>query len=404
MSDLPAAPSAPASRTLLVHSVTLVGFLMASGAPTPLYRLYQDHWSFSPMLLTVIFGVYALALLSSLVIAGALSDHIGRRPVISLALVLEIGAMALFLAAAGPGWLIAARLLQGVATGLATSALGAALIDLDRDRGALTNSLAPMSGLALGALGTTALTQLAPLPLHLVFFILLALFAIQLGLTWRTPETSPGRPGVMRSLVPSISVPKAARAELLAVTPINCALWALGGFYLSLMPSLIARVTGSSSAWLGGLSVAALTLSGAGAILLVRRRSPTGVLLFGSVLLLIGIPLILAGADAGYPVVLVLGSVTAGVGFGAGFLGAVRRLMPLAAPNERAGLMAAFYVESYLAHALPAMLAGALARDLDLLTVANLYGGILVLLVAASVAFTLARHRMSGCLAEERLP
>ncbi|KVN95504.1 MFS transporter [Burkholderia ubonensis] len=378
---------------MTTHTITLVGYLAASSVPTPLYRLYQAQWHFSPMLLTLIFGVYALSLLSALIVAGALSDYIGRRPVISAALVLEMGAMGLFLAAAGPGWLIAARVLQGVATGLATASVAAALIDLDRERGAFTNGLAPMGGMSLGVLGSTALAQLAPAPLHLAFVLLLALFAFQLLQTWRTPETAGGRPGALMSLRPSISVPPAARAELLAITPINIAVWALGGFYLSLMPSLIGKVTGAASVWFGGLSVAALTLSGGAAVLVVRLRKPLPVLIVGALALLIGIPAILAGADLGVTAILLVGSVIAGVGFGAGFLGAVRSVMPLAQPHERAGLMAAFYVESYLANCLPAILAGYMTPRLGLLKVANFYGGALMLLVLAGLVLAIVRHR-----------
>jgi len=256
-----------------------------------------------------------------------------------------------------------------------------------------------MASMALGALGTSALVQLAPAPLHLVFAILLAAFAWQLALTWRVPETAVRRPGALRSLLPSIAVPPRARAELLAVTPINVALWALGGFYLSLMPSLLARVTGSPSAWFGGLSVAALTLSGGAAILVMREHRPLLALLAGAVALLAGVPILLAGANLALPWVLFGGSLIAGLSFGAGFLGAVRSIMPLAAPGERAGLMAAFYVESYLANSLPAILAGFMARRLDLLTVANLYGGAIVLLVLVGWALTLRRHRRALGLA-----
>ncbi|WP_155122406.1 hypothetical protein [Burkholderia ubonensis] len=91
--------------------------------------------------------------------------------------------------------------------------------------------------------------------------------------------------------------------------------------------------------------------------------------------------------------ILLVGSVIAGIGFGAGFLGAVRSVMPLAQPHERAGLMAAFYVESYLANSLPAMLAGYMTPRLGLLKVANVYGGALVLLVLTGLVLTIVRHR-----------
>ncbi|WP_410015665.1 MFS transporter [Sodalis sp. C49] len=387
-----------------VHTATLITFYAASSAPTPLYRLYQASWAFSPMLLTTIYSAYALALLASLLSAGALSDYIGRRPVISLALLLELSAMGVFLGAAGPVWLIVARALQGLATGLASAALGAALLDLHHERGALTNSIAPMTGMALGALGACALLQFAPAPLHLVYALLLLVFAAEAALTWGTPETAVRRHGAWASLWPSVVIPAQARGALLAVTPVNVAIWMLGGFYLSLMPSLIAKVTHSTSVWLGGLAVAALTLSGAAAIMATRGRTPFASLLAGAVMLVAGVLAILLGANHGMASVLLAGSVIAGVGFGAGFLGALRTVMAQAAPAERAGLMAAFYVECYLANSLPAIAAGFLVRRAGLLATANIYGTVIIALSLAAMALALAIRRRSRIMPRPSCP
>jgi MFS family permease len=376
-----------------IHGTTLATVFAASSSPTPLYGLYQAQWHFSPFLLTVIFGVYALALLVTLLVTGALSDHIGRRPVLTIALVLQMAAMGLFLVASSVVWLIAARLVQGVAAGLATAALGAALLDFDRQRAAFINGSFPLVGLAVGALGTTALAQWAFAPLHLVFALLLAVFALQLVLTWTTPETSGGRPGAWVSLRPRVSVPVQARAMLAAVTPVNVAFWALGGFYLSLMPSLMAKTTGSTSAWLGSLSVAALTLTGAAIVGVAKDRHPRSVLVGGAVALATGMLLILGGVETGSAGLLLAGSLTSGVGFGASFLGALRSLLPLAGPGERAGLMAAYYVESYLAHVLPALAAGYLAQNLGLVPTAEYFGvAIIALAVAGTLVIALSRR------------
>ena len=119
------------------------------------------------MMLTVIFAVYALALLAALLIFGSLSDRTGRRPVILAALTLEGVALVLFLTARGIEWLVFARLIQGFATGLATTSLGAAMLDIDRQGGALTNALATIAGTAFGAVGSGLLAQCAPAPRHL---------------------------------------------------------------------------------------------------------------------------------------------------------------------------------------------------------------------------------------------
>ncbi len=75
-----------------------------------------------------------MSLLAALLTVGSLSDYLGRRPVIFAALLLEIIAMGLFIVADSIPLLIAARVLQGFATGMATSVLGAALLDRDNRR------------------------------------------------------------------------------------------------------------------------------------------------------------------------------------------------------------------------------------------------------------------------------
>src|SRR5262249_42165789 len=144
-------------HALWLKASILVAFLAASAAPSPLYAVYREAWGFSALTLTIVFASYAFALLGSLLVFGGLSDHRGRREVLIAALVLEVAAVVLFWHAESVAWLLAARVLQGVATGIAMSTLSAGLLDLHRERGALVNSVAPMVGMAIGALGTSVL-------------------------------------------------------------------------------------------------------------------------------------------------------------------------------------------------------------------------------------------------------
>ena len=212
------------------------------------------------------------------------------------------------------------------------------------------------------------------------------------------PETATRRDGAWASLRPRITVPPQARKALLGVTPANVAVWMLGGFYLSLMPSLIVSATQARSPWLGGFAVTALTLSGALAIALValRRVGTFRTLLSGEIALASGLLLILIAANAGYPALLLAGSIVAGLGFGATFLGAVRTVLPLAEPHERAGLMGAFYVESYLANSVPTMIAGYMAQRAGLLAAADAYGAIILALAVAAIVLAVTRRR--ACL------
>lgn len=371
---------------LVFLAFVLLCFFAASSAPTPLYHLYQQAWGFSSALLTVIFAVYALSLLATLLVFGSLSDYLGRRPVIFIGLLLEIISMLLFIAATDVSWLIVARVLQGVATGIATSALSAAMLDSDAQQGPLLNSITPMFGMALGALGTSALVEYAPLPMGLAYGLLLAAFVGQAAYLLRVAETVTPQPGVLKTLRPRLAVPAQARGTLLLVLPADIAAWALGGFFLSLAPSLLTAATGSTSVLNGGFAVAALTISGAISIHNLRLRAPRLALLVGCSFLAIGVSVILAAVNLGWLWLFFTGAVVAGIGFGASFLGALRLLLPLAHAHERGALMAAFLALSYLAFCIPALLAGVSIKTAGLVTTTNVYGGVVVLLAVSALA------------------
>jgi MFS family permease len=385
--------------SLCFLAITLLSFLAASTAPTPLYHLYQEQMQFSAAILTLIFGVYALSLLAALLTVGSLSDYLGRKPVIFTSVALNILAMLLFIHADSIAWLISARVLQGFATGMATAVLSATLLDTDRQQGPLINSVAPLLGMALGALGCGLLAEFAPAPLHLTYWLLLALFVLQAVYVWRLPESVSRQAGAWASLRPTLHVPVQARSTLWRVLPLNTATWALGGFYASLAPSLVRTATGSTSNLIGGATVAALTLTGAAMIFTLRNQPAARALQLGASLLSVGVVLIVLGVHSASLSLFFLGTLVAGCGFGAGFLGAVRSLVPLALPHERAGLMSAYYVLSYLAFCLPSLLAGNLTHVFGLVTTTDGYALALIILSLSALLMQLRRRSVNVCSA-----
>jgi MFS family permease len=346
------------TRAFWLKGSILVSFLAASSVPSPLYSLYREAWGFSSLTLTVIFSSYALALLAALLVFGGLSDHRGRREVVLVSLALEIAATILFYEATSVGWLLAARVVQGLATGMMTGAIGAGLLDLNRERGAVVNSVAPMVGLGLGALVASLLVQFAPAPTQLVYAVLLVIFALQIIAAMYLPETAQRRAGAWRSLIPNLSIPAAARTTLARALPVNTAQWALGGFYLSLGPTLASTVTRLDGPLVGGVLIAVLMFSSAGAMAYVRSRATNLSQMAGAVALVIGVAATLAGILLTSAAAFVVGTAVAGAGFGAAFSGSMRSLVPLAAPHERAQLVSGFLVLSYAAFSIPAIAAG----------------------------------------------
>ncbi|MFS4092464.1 MFS transporter [Streptomyces sp. AF1A] len=394
----PPLPRLSRSGSFALHASAVVSLLAASSAPTPLYDEYQTQWHFSALTVTIVFSSYALALLVALLVAGTLSDYLGRRPVLTGALLAEAASMALFATAQGVTELIAARVVQGLATGVATGAAGAALLDFEHPRhpgrAALANSLTPVSGMATGVLASTGLVQFAPAPTHTVYLLLLLLFATQTALVTRTAETARSHRGVWRSLQPGISVARASRTAMLLITPGVIAAWALGGFYSSLGPQLARLIAPHAPDTTGGLVFFALTASAALAICATRTRPARTVSTAGAIALMSGALLTLVSPYLQSLSALFVGTLLAGAGFGAVTQGALRLLLPPAAPEERAGTLASYYVLSYLAMSVPAVLAGLLTMRYGLETAVLLYAGSTGLLaLSALVALATSGRR-----------
>ena len=383
----------------------IVSFLAGSSAPTPLYAVYAAKWGFSPITTTVIFGVYALAVLSALLTVGSLSDHVGRRPVLLAAIAIQALVMVVFITAGGMPQLLIARVIQGLSTGAAAGAIGAGMLDLNKAKGTIANAVAPVTGTASGALGSGLVVQYLPQPTHLVYLVLAGVFVLQGTGVALMPETSTPRPGALASIRPRFAVPAQTRGPLLVAIPALVAVWALAGLYGALGPALVRLVSGSGSTVLGGLSLFLLAASGAVAVLLLQKQSPRTLTLIGGTALIAGVGLTVLSVTFGSVAGFFAGTAIAGAGFGGGFQGAIRSVLPLAAPHQRAGVLSVIYVVSYLAMGLPAVIAGfLLVHEGDLLATAAQYG-VAVMALAGLALLGAARPAGQGAApAAARVP
>jgi MFS family permease len=372
-------------------------FLMvffASAAASPLYRVYQARFHFSAATLTAVFAVYVLVLLITLLVFGSVSDYLGRLPVITAALVFSAAACVVFLAAHDTGALYVARSLQGISSGLASAPIGAALIDLQplgSERAPVVTSVFSTAGLALGALVTSALVQYATAPTHLIWWVLLAIFATGIAAVLAMAEPGSRRPGALASLRPRVTVPGGAGGTFAAAVPCIVAGWALGGLYLSLGPSLAAQATGSANLLWGGLVIFLLFGTGAVAAFMLRGISARAMMLTGCLCLLAGVAVTFGAIATTTPAAFLAGAAVAGVGFGLAFLGSFRMITALAKPGDRAGLVAAIYIVGYLAFSVPALIAGVATTKFGLHSTALVYSASLAVLAAAAVGIVVVR-------------
>jgi hypothetical protein len=281
--------------------------------------------------------------------------------------------------------------LQGLATGTATGAISASLIELqppDRPQsGSLVNSSAPTIGLAVGAALSSLLVQYAPAPLRLVYWLLLAVSVLGIAGTALAAEPGQRRPGALASLRPDAGIPPGARRAFAAALPCLIATWALGGLYMSLGPSITSAILRTSNHVAGGLIIFTLTGVSAIASIAFRGWPPARAMRTGCLLLAAGVTGAVASIAATSGAGFFLATAAAGFGFGLAFLGVFRMLSALAPASARAGLIATIYGVSYLAFGLPVIAAGIVVTHVGLRDTAIVYGiAVAVLAAAAGVA------------------
>ena len=358
--------------------------LFASGTPSPLYGTYAELWGFDSLVLTLVYATYAFGVLASLILAGRLSDEVGRRPVLVIALATLAVVTVPFMVADSVVWLFVARGIQGLATGLVLSAAAAALLDLHKDRDpvavGLTNGVASTIGLGAGVMVSAALVQYLPAPRVLPYVLLAALFLIALAAAWRLREPVEVAPGARIRLTPQQPyVPPVARRPFLLASLAVLSSWSIGGLFLSLGPELSAIVYSSDNhVVVSGLAIFLLAGTATASQLLFGRAAPWIGAVYGSLALGAGMAMIVAGSAADSAILFTLGAIVTGAGFGVAFLGGLRSLSAAIPPEHRAATMSAFYVVAYGSLSVPAVIAGLVVEPLGVQETFEIFGTAIV--------------------------
>ena len=161
------------------------------------------------------------------------------------AIAVHAGSLVIFATATGVPALLSARVVQGLSTGAALGAIGAAVLDMDRELGTFANAVAPGMGTASGAILSALAVRFLPDPTHLIYLALIGVLAVQAAAIAAMRETVSRAPGALASLRPEITLPRALRAPVLTAVPVLFAVWALAGLYGALGPALVHTLTGS---------------------------------------------------------------------------------------------------------------------------------------------------------------
>lgn len=383
------------SRTagFVLLSFAFLVTMFGTTLPTPLYPLFQEKYSFGELTTTVVFAIYAFGVIAGLLLFGALSDEIGRKPVLAAGLAFSAGSALLFVFAGSLVPIYAGRILSGFSAGIFTGTATAALVDLvpgDRRRlASLVAIVVNLGGLGLGTLIAGVIADHASSPLRLPFvvdLVLLAAAGVALALT---PETIRGRK--LRLRLQRLAVPKEVRTVFIQGATVGFASSAVAGLFGSVAPVFLAQELGETSHALAGGLVCLLFAFSALGQLAVSRLSDRRALIYGCVIMVAGIVLLAIGLDAESLSALVASSVLVGLGQGLG-IGAALAAINERAPVERRGETASsFFVALYVGLALPVIGVGLAAEAFGLKTAGIAFSVAVAALVGAVLASLVRR-------------
>lgn len=350
--------------------------------------------------LSLVAVVYFICAVCSLLMLGRLSDFLGRKPVSVAALLTAALGCAVLMEVNGFWPLLVGRALQGVAAGLASSALAAFIVDCAPARPkwivpALTTAGSTV-GLSLGVFASGALVQYGPFPRQLPYAVLGAVLVVCAAFLLVVHETVHRRPGALASLRPHLKMPAKARPYLLAASFVFVSTWAVGGFFNAFGPSVAADYLGSSAPLVAAAVFASYMIPSAIGGPLAGRMSVVAAQRLGmGVFAIAVIGLAIATATGSAPLFIGCG-ILGGMGMGLAMNGSMASLLARANAVERAGVLSLIYAISYTGSALPALVVGQLSHVISLLAITCGYAGLAVMAWVATLVATKATNRFSS--------
>jgi MFS family permease len=372
----------------VVVATALFVLLLDGNLPTPLYAVYRERFGFSGTELTLIFAIYAMALIPSLLVFGQLSDRLGHRRVIAGGLCVAAVGLVLLALAQSTTWLFVARAVQGLALGTTVGTAAAALVELepsgDHTRAALAAVLGQSGGSAAGPLLAGALAEWAPAPRQLSYVVGIVLTVVAAAAVLRIAEP---REPTDEWRLQRPSVPDAVRAPFARAGLTGAAAWAIGALFLSIVPSYAAELLETSDlALLGAISAIMLAMACLAQAIAVRGTvTPSRAQPAGLILLVAGIAALLLAFPLRSLILVLVAAVLAGTGLGLGYFGSQATVNRLA-PDERRGEVTAAFITCLYSGVTVTVIATGVLTDAISLSTAVAVAGIAIAAVATTTA------------------
>ncbi|MNS64607.1 multidrug resistance protein D [compost metagenome] len=378
--------------------------LWTSAAPAMTYRLYAEQWQLTHTVTTGIFAIYPIFVVTVLIAFGDLSDHFGRRATILLGLGASLLGVLLFAIAPSVSWLFAGRALMGIGVGLSTGASTAAMVEFGSERqgkrAASIMAAAQAFGFGAALLVGGALTQYAPWPLHLSFWVLFVLIALLFAAAWHLPRHA-REPvaGKWRPKAPSIPCPKAPSipcplrpAFAVAALAVTTA-YTHGVLILSLGAEVARDLVGSPNALVNGAALALFAVTSGVFGIVARGLRPGLSMTLGAIASAAGMAL-LALSTAWHGLWIFLAATTmTGIGNALLFLGGLTLINGLPHAQHRGGVLSTLYLFAYLSLGVVALGLGVVATHEGLGLAVDLGAGVIALLSLATIALLMMQRK-----------
>jgi len=406
MTTLTSAPATP-TRSRSAHGagfwVIAAAFLLVmafSTIPTPLYSLYQARDGFATFLLTVIFAVYAVGVIASLYLAGHISDWLGRRRIILIAVLIELLSAVIFLIWPSVPGLLVARFISGVGVGALTATATAHLSELRAvarpdESGRFSSTISTVvnnGGLALGPLIAGFIAQWVAGPLQVPYVLFIVLLAVAGAAVAFVPETVE-RAEERRAYRPQrMSLPSESRGSFWSAAIAALSAFAIFGLFTSLAPSFLAGTLHETSHVIAGLVTFSVFGAAAVAQLLTTRMPLVTQVRLAAILMAVGLAALSAGALLANLPLFIAAGIVAGAGVGVQFRSSVAVAASLAQPPRRGEVMAALFLVAYLGLTVPVLLVGLALAFLP--SAAVLVGfSVIVIVLAVGSSLAMAKRR-----------
>ncbi|MFE4468095.1 MFS transporter [Leifsonia sp. NPDC056824] len=358
--------------------IALIATFATVGSTVPLFNVYRAQDGFTNAGISVAVVVYSAATLTTLLVLGRLSNHVGRRPISIASLSLLLLGCVLLLNVHDLGILVTGRLLLGLGAGLASSSVTSYIVDTAPAKPAWLASVASsqtvMLGLAVGAVASGALVQFGPWPRQLIYLVDVVALLVSIVLIVLSPETVSRKPGARRSMMPSVRVPQRVRHLIPITAAVLLSTWSVGAFYQAFVPALVENQLHTASPLILGLVFAAYMAPSAFGAPLGSRFAPATAQRLGMAVFLIGIIGVISAIATGALPLFIASTVIAGASQGIAISAATRGLLSGSTIDDRAPTFSVIYLISYSGATVPALIAGQLTSVLSLSQIVLGYG------------------------------